>query len=76
MRFYETCAKNLVAKFRIQNAEFINAQDLLWRHALRKSEQDNGATASTNTPKSAINTHSSSLRPSLKAVKDKDDVAS
>lgn len=75
MRFYETCAKNLVAKFRIQNAEFINAQDLLWRHALRKSEQENGASAATNSQKSAPNTLSSP-RPSLKAVKDKDDVAS
>ncbi|MBP9706150.1 MAG: cyclic nucleotide-binding domain-containing protein [Oligoflexales bacterium] len=75
IRFYETCAKNLVAKFRIQNAEFINAQDLLWRHALRKTEQEMGASAAVNTQKSGLTTLNSP-RPNLKAVKEKDDAAS
>lgn len=35
-RFYKRCAEEMGARFRLQNAEYISSQHLLWKYALRK----------------------------------------
>ncbi len=37
LRFYKTCAQDLVKRFRTLNEDYIQAQQLLWKHALQKS---------------------------------------
>lgn len=37
LRFYKTCAEELAGRFRRLNGDYINAQQLLWKYALRKS---------------------------------------
>jgi len=39
VRFYRTCAEELAARFRILNADYINSQQTLWKHALRKVDE-------------------------------------
>jgi CRP-like cAMP-binding protein len=36
VRFYRTCAEVISARFRQLNNDYIHAQQLLWKHALRK----------------------------------------
>lgn len=50
-RFYERCANELVVRLRQQNSDYIAAQQLLWRHALR---QDTGDQASDDEKKVAV----------------------
>ena len=38
IRFFKTCAEDLVARFRQLNGDYIAAQQLLWKYALRKEE--------------------------------------
>lgn len=38
IRFYKTCAEDLATRFRSLNSDYINAQKLLWRYALRTDE--------------------------------------
>jgi CRP-like cAMP-binding protein len=45
VRFYRTCAEELAARFRILNADYINSQQLLWKHALRKVDETAAAAA-------------------------------
>ncbi len=41
-RFYQTCAEELVSRFRQLNTDYLQSQKLLWRHALRlPSEESN-----------------------------------
>lgn len=35
-RFYKKCAEEMATRFRVQNKDFIQAQKLLWKHALQK----------------------------------------
>jgi len=44
IRFYKTCAEELVSRFRKLNGEYIAAQQLLWKHAL-SPKKDAGDTA-------------------------------
>lgn len=37
LRFFKGCAEVLVKRFREQNQEFVQAQTMLWRHALRRN---------------------------------------
>lgn len=36
LSFYRTCASDMVARFKKQNSDYLVAQELLWKHALRK----------------------------------------
>jgi CRP-like cAMP-binding protein len=36
VRFYQTCAEVISSRFRKLNNDYIHAQQLLWKHALRK----------------------------------------
>lgn len=36
IRFYRTCAENLVERFRLLNTDYMISQQLLWKYALRK----------------------------------------
>lgn len=38
LRFYRTCAEELVDRFRKLNADYINSQHMLWRYAFRTSD--------------------------------------
>lgn len=38
LRFYRTCAEELVDRFRKLNADYINSQHMLWRYAFRNSD--------------------------------------
>lgn len=38
MRFYRTCAEELVDRFRKLNADYINSQHMLWRYAFRTED--------------------------------------
>lgn len=40
VRFYKKCAEDMVSRFRVQNSDYIIAQTLLWKYALRKEEKD------------------------------------
>lgn len=35
-RFYKKCAEEMAARFRVQNEDYVAAQLLIWRYALRK----------------------------------------
>jgi CRP-like cAMP-binding protein len=37
VRFFKTCAEELAVRFRRLNGDYINSQQLLWKHALRRS---------------------------------------
>jgi CRP-like cAMP-binding protein len=37
LRFYKTCAEELVDRFRKLNNDYINSQSMLWRYAFRDS---------------------------------------
>lgn len=37
LRFYKTCAEELVDRFRKLNTDYINSQHMLWRYAFRNS---------------------------------------
>lgn len=39
VRFYRTCAEELAQRFRTLNGDYISAQMLLWKHALRRDSQ-------------------------------------
>jgi CRP-like cAMP-binding protein len=39
IRFYRQCAEELAQRFRILNSDYINSQQLLWKYALRKSDE-------------------------------------
>lgn len=39
-RFYKTCAENLSERFRAINSDYIESQQLLWKYALRREDQD------------------------------------
>jgi len=39
-RFYKQCAEELVERFRHQNSDYIHAQQLLWKYALRKEGEE------------------------------------
>jgi CRP-like cAMP-binding protein len=45
VRFYQTCAEELAQRVRTLNSDYISSQQLLWKHALRRKDQD-GTTAS------------------------------
>jgi CRP-like cAMP-binding protein len=36
VKFYKTCSVYLAARFRQLNGEYLNSQQMLWKHALRK----------------------------------------
>ncbi|MDA9951231.1 cyclic nucleotide-binding domain-containing protein [Oligoflexaceae bacterium] len=38
--FYKTCALELAGRFRMLNRDHVLTQQLLWKHALRRSEDD------------------------------------
>lgn len=38
LRFYRTCAEELVDRFRKLNSDYINSQHMLWRYAFRNSD--------------------------------------
>jgi CRP-like cAMP-binding protein len=38
LRFFRTCAEELVDRFRKLNADYINSQHMLWRYAFRNSD--------------------------------------
>ncbi len=38
-RFYKACAEELVSRFRKLNSDYINSQQLLWKHAFNKEKQ-------------------------------------
>lgn len=38
-RFFKTCAEDLSVKFRTINADYISAQQLLWKYAFRKNNK-------------------------------------
>lgn len=38
VRFYRTCAEDLVERFRQLNADYMAAQQLLWKYALRRND--------------------------------------
>lgn len=40
VRFYKTCAEDLVARFRNLNNDYIISQQLLWKYALRLKNED------------------------------------
>lgn len=40
-RFYKKCAQEMVERFRRQNGDYVIAQKLLWKYALRKSDDPN-----------------------------------
>ena len=37
-RFYKKCAEDLAARFREQNSDYLNSQQLLWQYALKKEK--------------------------------------
>ncbi len=37
VRFFKTCAEELAVRFRRLNGDYINSQQLLWKHALRRA---------------------------------------
>jgi hypothetical protein len=37
VRFYKTCAQELASRFRSVSSDYLTAQQLLWKHALRKT---------------------------------------
>src|SRR5690606_9082424 len=37
-RFYKSCAEELVGRFRNLNSDYIVAQQLLWKHGLRRAQ--------------------------------------
>lgn len=39
VRFFQTCAETMVRRFRTLNQDYIVSQQLLWKHALRRSEE-------------------------------------
>lgn len=39
IRFYKTCAEDLVNRFRVLNSDYISAQQLLWKFALRRDSE-------------------------------------
>lgn len=39
LRFYQTCAEDLVERFRKLNSDYIKAQQLLWTHALSREKR-------------------------------------
>ena len=41
-RFYKACAEELVGRFRRLNADYITAQQLLWKHALQLNKTPTG----------------------------------
>jgi CRP-like cAMP-binding protein len=40
VKFYKTCAVYLAVRFRKLNVDYINSQQLLWKHALRKEVKE------------------------------------
>ena len=38
-RFYKKCAEEMAERFRVQNADYIASQHLLWQHALRTNPE-------------------------------------
>ncbi len=38
LRFYKTCAEDLVDRFRKLNSDYINSQNMLWRYAFRHTD--------------------------------------
>ena len=40
VRFFKTCAENLAARFRVLNSDYLTAQQLLWRYALRRHDDE------------------------------------
>lgn len=46
-RFYKACAEELVGRFRNLNSDYVTAQQLIWKYALRKPEDENNAQATT-----------------------------
>jgi CRP-like cAMP-binding protein len=38
LRFYKTCAEELVDRFRKLNNDYINSQNMLWRYAFRNTD--------------------------------------
>ena len=40
VRFYKQCAEEMATRFRVQNSDYIHAQNLLWSHALTTSKKD------------------------------------
>ena len=51
-RFYKTCAEDLSERFRAINSDYITSQQLLWKYALRRSDDElpkaKAASASVN----------------------------
>lgn len=43
LRFYKTCATELAARIRNLNTDYISSQQLLWKYALRKNDEDDEA---------------------------------
>ncbi len=39
IRFYRQCAEELSQRFRILNSDYIGSQQMLWKYALRKSDE-------------------------------------
>lgn len=39
IRFYKRCAEQMVERFREQNDDYLHSQQLLWKHALKKSDK-------------------------------------
>lgn len=44
-RFYKACAEELVGRFRNLNEDYVSAQQLLWKYALRKPESEDQSEA-------------------------------
>lgn len=42
LRFYRTCAEELALRFRTLNGDYLTAQRLLWKFALRRPENERG----------------------------------
>lgn len=38
--FYKTCAMELATRFRSLNDDYVHSQQLLWKHALRRSDEE------------------------------------
>jgi len=43
VRFYRTCAEELVERFRKLNADYMTSQHLLWKYAMRRGEETSAA---------------------------------
>lgn len=49
VRFFRQCAEELAQRFRTLNTDYISSQQLLWKYALRKSDEKGAADGQSNT---------------------------